>query len=840
MATVGRALLILALAVAAYGIFASLYGARRGRPEWVVSGRRAVYAVAALCSGAFGILELAFLRSDFTFATVASHSSTTTPTFYKAAAAWSSQEGSLMLWLWLLSMWASLVLFLTRRGLRRVAPYATAVLLGFAAFFASLLVFLETPFALKAVVPAEGNGLTPLLRHPSMMIHPPMLYSGYTLFAIPFAFAIGALVTRQVGAADWIRSTRRFALVAWFFLGIGILLGARWSYTELGWGGYWAWDPVENASLLPWLTGTAFLHSIMIQEKRGMLKIWNVSLVLATGILSILGTFLVRSGILDSIHAFGASTLGVPFVLLIGAMVAGSIGLVVWRRDMLRSENRLDSLLSREAIFLANNLVLVAMAFVVFWGTFWPLIAEALTGNRRALGPPWFDRYIVPLALVLVLLSGIGPVIAWRKATAANARRNFRLPVAVALGLGALLVVLGVWARPLALAMFVCGAFVVATVAQEFWRGVGVRRAMTGEPPLAALGSLVGRNRRRYGGYLVHVGMAVLFVGVAASTAFNDARDVRMSPGQSAKVGDHVFTYVRPTSHISATSDGSLEKISFGSVVQVRRGGKLVTTLRPERSYFPSSDGTLGPVGRFFEGEATSEVGLKAGLRGDLWAAMTPDKEALRPQIEEGDRVFAAVAGKLSPDVEDTLLARALHGLAHRYVSDPPPATFRLITSPLVTWIWLGAIIVFLGGLIAMWPGERDAVRRRVKARYAARVARDLGGAPRGAQTVAPTATAGAPRGAETVAAAGTAGAPGGAQTVTTAATAGAPRGAETVTAAATAGAPSGAQTVTTAATGSALRGAPAAAAAARGGRAPGARAPISAARPSARDDAPS
>ncbi|MGH2944435.1 MAG: heme lyase CcmF/NrfE family subunit, partial [Solirubrobacteraceae bacterium] len=402
MATVGRALLILALVVALYGIAASIYGALRGRDEWIASGRRSVYAIAALVTGAFAILEVAFLRSDFQFATVASHSSTTTPTFYKAAAAWSSQEGSLLLWLLLLSLWSSLVLFATRRQLRRVAPYATAVLLGFAAFFAALLVFLETPFGLVATVPAEGAGLNPLLRHPSMMIHPPMLYSGYTLFTIPFAFAVGALVARQVGAADWIRATRRFALGAWLFLGIGILLGARWSYAELGWGGYWAWDPVENASLLPWLTGTAFIHSIMIQEKRGMLKIWNVSLILATGTLAILGTFLVRSGILDSIHAFGASTLGVPFVILIGALIALSIGLVVWRRSELRSEHRLDSLLSREAVFLLNNLVLVAMAFVVFWGTFWPLIAEALTGTRRALGPPWFDRYTVPLAIVLV------------------------------------------------------------------------------------------------------------------------------------------------------------------------------------------------------------------------------------------------------------------------------------------------------------------------------------------------------------------------------------------------------------------------------------------------------
>src|SRR5207342_2755997 len=312
-----------------------------------------------------------------------------------------------------------------------VAPYAAAVLLGFAVFFLSLLVFLENPFGRAPSVVAEGAGLNPLLRHPSMMIHPPMLYSGYTLFAVPFAFAIGALITRRLDA-EWIRLTRPFTLAAWFFLGIGILLGARWSYTELGWGGYWAWDPVENASLLPWLTGTAFLHSVMVQEKRGMLKIWNVSLILATGTLAILGTFLVRSGILDSIHAFGASTLGVPFVILIGTMAAGSIALVVSRRDALRSEHRLDSLLSREAVFLANNVVLVGLCFVVFWGTFFPLISEAVTGDKAAVGPPWFDRYVVPLTLILVLLSGIGPVISWRRATPSRLWRSLRGPVIAA------------------------------------------------------------------------------------------------------------------------------------------------------------------------------------------------------------------------------------------------------------------------------------------------------------------------------------------------------------------------------------------------------------------------
>ena len=412
----GRLLLIFALAIAIYGVVASIYGARTGRRAWVDSGRRAVYALTGTTAVCFVILEIAFLSSDFSFDLVGTHSSTTTPAFYQATAPWSSQEGSLLLWVMLLSGWSSLILFLTRRRAREIAPYATAVLLGLAGFFLALLIFLESPFVRANPVPLEGVGLNPILRHPAMMIHPPMLYSGYTLFTIPFAFAVGALVTRRLGL-DWIRTTRPFALAAWLCLGIGVVLGARWSYSELGWGGYWAWDGVENAALMPWLTGTAFLHSVMIQERRGMLKMWNVSLILATGILAVLGTFLVRSGILESIHAFGASTLGIPFLVLIVIMVAGSIALVVSRASYLRSEHRLDSLLSREAVFLLNNLVLVALAFVIFWGTFFPLISEAVTGTRASVGPPWFGRFVVPLALVLTLLSGLGPVMAWRKVT---------------------------------------------------------------------------------------------------------------------------------------------------------------------------------------------------------------------------------------------------------------------------------------------------------------------------------------------------------------------------------------------------------------------------------------
>ena len=354
MTALGPVLLPAALAIAVYGVAASIYGVRARRPAWVQSGRRAVYALAAVLTLAFAILEAAFLRSDFSLAVVAEHSSTTTPAFYRAAAAWSAQEGSLLLWVWLLSLWSSAALFASRGRMRDVAAYAQAVLLGFAGFFTALLVFLADPFQPLHPTPHQGLGLNPLLRHPSMMIHPPLLYSGYTLFTIPFAFAVGALITRRLDA-EWIRTIRRFAPLAWLCLGFGILLGARWSYAELGWGGYWAWDPVENASLMPWLTGTAFLHSFMVQERRGILKAWNVSLVLATGILAILGTFLVRSGILDSIHAFGASSLGLPFLAFIAVLLFGSIALVVSRADDLRSEGRIDSLLSRETAFLAQQ-----------------------------------------------------------------------------------------------------------------------------------------------------------------------------------------------------------------------------------------------------------------------------------------------------------------------------------------------------------------------------------------------------------------------------------------------------------------------------------------------------
>jgi cytochrome c-type biogenesis protein CcmF len=697
--SLGPVLLAAALAIAAYGIAASIHGVRARRADWIDSGRRAVYALAGVLTLAFGILEVAFLRSDFSLAVVAEHSSTTTPAFYRAAAAWSAQEGSLLLWAWLLSLWSSVALFVNRGRMRDVAAWAQAVLLVFAGFFTALLLFLADPFQRLHPAPEQGVGLSPLLRHPSMMIHPPLLYSGYTLFTIPFAFAVGALIVRRLDA-EWIRAIRRFAPPAWLCLGFGILLGARWSYAELGWGGYWAWDPVENASLMPWLTGTAFLHSLMVQERRGILKVWNVSLVLATGILAILGTFLVRSGILASIHAFGASTLGLPFLGFIALLIGGSIALVISRLDDLRSEGHIDSLLSRETAFLLNNLVLVGLCFVIFWGTFFPLISEAVTGTKASVGPPWFDRYVTPLALLLVLLAGIGPVLSWGRFTWRRLGRSFAAPVAVALVLLlALVVVGGIARRPLALGMFCVAAFTVTAVFQELWRGTRARRALTGEPMPVAMVALVGRNRRRYGGYAVHVGVAVLLVGVAASTAFQHVRDLRMRPGDTARVGGYDIRYERATSALTG------EKITLGSVLEVSKHRRHVATLIPSRAYYPSLDeASFGRFGRFFNGESTSELGLRASLTHDIWTAAQPDLSAVKPMIEAADRRF--------PDANAQLEGFVVSTVVRRYLQEAPVADFRLIVSPLVAWIWIGGVIVVGGTMLSLWPAPRRARRR--------------------------------------------------------------------------------------------------------------------------------
>ena len=733
MIPLGAACLIAAPFACAYAGAAALLGARGDR-RLVDSSRRAVYALCALLTIAVVIIEAAFLRSDFSVALVADHSSTTTPFAYKLTAMWSSQAGSLLLWAWVLSIASSAVLLITRNRHRELVPYATAVLAGIALFFTCLMLFANGahPFDRLNPAPAEGVGLEPLLRHPAMAIHPPMLYSGYVLWSIPFAFAIGALIARRVDAS-WIRTTRRFALVAWTFLGIGLLLGSFWSYDELGWGGYWGWDPVENAALMPWLAGTAFLHSMMVQEKRGMLRVWNVSLIAATFTLALLGTFLVRSGILESIHAFGASTVGGPLLVLIAVVVIGSAALIASRLGDLRSERRIESLASREAVFLINNLLLLGLVVVIFWGTFFPLISEALTGSKHSLGPPWFDRYTTPLAILLVLFTGIGPLLAWRQVSVGSLWRQVRWPLAfAALATLAVVVFADAASEPWALALFAVAFFALGALVAEFWRGAEAQRSLAAGGRFAALGRVVSRNRRRYGGYIVHAGIAILLIAVAASSSFQTSRDLRLRPGDTAQVGDYTVSYLKPTSYI----DTKEQRLNFGAVLAVERDGKPYATLTPSRNYYSSTSADPSIKG-FFEGEATSEVGRESGPGGDLWTAMRPDLTPLDPVIARIDGRLQATLPQIGPGGPTpeqvaamrnyaNLQGLAIDALKDRYVADPLPVDFRINVNPFVIWLWIGGAIGVAGALIAVWPAP-DARRRRVADVYAARLARDLG-----------------------------------------------------------------------------------------------------------------
>jgi cytochrome c-type biogenesis protein CcmF len=732
--TIGAACLGCAFLSAVYAVWAGI-AARKGDRRYRDSARRAIYAMAGLLTICVVTLEISFLRDDFSVALVADHSSTTTPTGYKMTAMWSSQAGSLLLWAWVLSLATSGVLLFTRNRLRELVPWATAILAGLGAFFCGLMLWgvispgaESFPFTRLDPAPAEGVGLTPLLRHPAMAIHPPMLYSGYVLFSIPFAFAIAALVTRRLDAA-WIRATRRFALVAWLFLSVGILLGSFWSYNELGWGGYWGWDAVENASLMPWLIGTAFLHSVMVQEKRGMLRTWNVSLIVTTFALCLLGTFLVRSGIIESIHAFGVSKVGGPLLALIAVVIVGSAALIVSRLPDLRGERRIESLASREAVFLVNNLLLVGLCAVIFWGTFFPLISEAITGDERSVGPPFFNAVTTPLAILLVLFTGIGPLLAWRRVSAGRLLRLFAPPAAVALAAAAVLVLVGDAAsEPVALVLFTFAAFALTALAFEFARAASAHRALAGGGFAAALGKVVARNRRRYGGYIAHAGMAILLIAVAASSSFQTSSDVRLRPGESATVGDYEVTYLEP----SATIDSAEQRLTFGARLAVERDGESFATLSPSRNYYSSSatDGVKG----FFEGEATSEVGRKGGPGGDLWTAMRPDLAPFEPQIARADRGIARTLRAAPEDATPVALAQleaqleglAVNGLRDRYLADSPPVDFRVNVNPLVIWLWLGGLIAVSGGLIAIWPAPA-ARRRRVADVHAARLARDLG-----------------------------------------------------------------------------------------------------------------
>ncbi len=657
MSDLGAIALRFALVAAVYAVLMALLGVRRGRPQWVQSAERAVYGVCGLVSMAMVAMLYALLAHDFSLQYVASVSNRAMPTFYTVAALWGGQEGSMLLWLWILVAYSALVVAQNRRRNRELMPYVVPVLMFTSLLFLGMLVFAEDPFRRLPQTPLDGQGLNPLLQNPLMVIHPPNLYLGFVGYAVPFAFAIGALASGRLDS-QWIRSVRRWTLIPWLFNTVGVILGGQWAYVELGWGGYWAWDPVENASLMPWLTATAFLHSVMIQEKKGMLKVWNMSLVILTYALSIFGTFLTRSGVVSSVHAFAESSLGSYFLLYLAAVLIVAVALLIKRLPQLQSDHRLESTLSRESSFLFNNLFLVGMMFAVLWGTMFPILSEAVRGVKISVAAPFFNQVNVPLGLALLFLAGICPLIAWRKASSRNLRRNFLYPLTWSLVVTATLYLLGIRHVVALISLSACG-FVMGTVVLEFYRGTRARKASIGGNIWQAFASLIRRNRRRYGGYVVHVGVVLIFVGITGSSAYQIEQDIVLRPGARATVGPFTLQYDRLRRDLQPTHE------AFVAEVSVFRGDKPPATIYPEKRLY------------FAQNQPTTEVALRPSLFEDLYVILAG---------WEPSRI----------------------------------ATFKVFVNPAVTWIWLGGLVMVLGTLTAIWPERRAPSPARRHAAVAA------------------------------------------------------------------------------------------------------------------------
>src|SRR4051812_4332018 len=536
MPSLGTFFLLSSFVVAAYAFAASIAGARRRSWRLVESGVGAFYLVAALMAAASAVLVHAFVTDNYTIKYVQHYSDAAQPLAYKIASYWGGLDGSIMFWVFLLGVFGSIAVRVNKERHRELIPYVVATIAATEMFFIFLMVVHNNPFStFLATVPAEGKGLNPLLQNFYMAIHPPSLYIGFVAMTIPYAFGMAALVTGHLDDS-WLRAVRRWTMIGWLFLSFGLTLGMLWAYEELGWGGFWGWDPVENAGLLPWFTATAFLHSVMVQERRGMLRVWNVTLVIVTFFLTIFGTFMTRSGVVQSVHAFGEDReLARMFTVFMVLILTGSFGLVIYRLPLLRARHELDSWVSREAAFLANNWVLLFSAFFVLFATMFPTLSEAVAGQRLTVGPPFFNKWMLPIGLILLLLTGVGPLLAWRKATISNLAQQFLWPASAAVVTGIVLYVLGirVWASTTCFAL--C-AFVVATIGQEFIRGARVRKETTGADLLTSMIGLVSRSRQRYGGYIVHVGIVLIFLGFAGQ-GFKQEEQVLLKVGQQATVG---------------------------------------------------------------------------------------------------------------------------------------------------------------------------------------------------------------------------------------------------------------------------------------------------------------
>jgi len=664
MAEVGYIALMTALVLAVFGIIANIAGVRRNQMTLVASGRNAVYAVGLLVLTAAVSLWYSLLAMDFNVEYVATHVERALPVFYKFSSLWGGQAGSLLFWTLILSGYSVAAIFALGRQQRELMPYVASVLLAISTFFLIVLLFAANPFKRLDFTPPDGQGLNPLLQNYWMVVHPVGLYLGFVGFSVPFAFAVAALVSKRLDNR-WVKAMRRWTLVPWLFLSIGILMGSMWAYAELGWGGFWAWDPVENASFLPWLTGTAFLHSMVIQEKRGMLKIWNMVLIFITFSLTIIGTFITRSGVIQSVHSFALSNIGPLFLAFIAVIMLGFLYLLFERLPLLRSENELDSMRSREFAFLLNNLVFLIITFATLLGTVFPMLTELLGSTKIAVSAPFFNKVNGPIFLALLVLMGVGPLLGWRRSSNESLVRIFAIPVAtmpVALIIAYLLGARGL--APL-VGIAVC-AFVVATIVQEFARGARARRQATGEGWGTALLRITQRNQRRYGGYTVHLGIVLMALGIIGATFYQVEGQANLAVGQSFTLRDYTLVY-RGLRQREADNHTVI-----AGRVDVVQGGRVIGTVEPHRNLYRKNPD-----------QPTSEVGI-----------------LVRP-LED---VYVVLAG---------------------WEDNGATASFKVYINPLISWLWLGGLVLTLGTLISLWPqamlGERRAVSVRGAATEAAR-----------------------------------------------------------------------------------------------------------------------
>lgn len=655
MIDLGHFALVAAWLMAMYGLCVGMWAAWSGRPAGVLSARNAVMLTALFSGVALAGLARAFVQHDYRYTYVWQHSNNDMPWYYLISSVWGGMDGSMLLWASFMSFYALSVMVKWDAAPERLARWLPPVLSGATGFFLTVVAFFTNPFRLvpNGAVLTDGNGLNPLLQNPSMLIHPPMLYAGFTGFVVPCAFCFAALISGSLGD-QWIVLTRRWTLIAWAFLSTGIILGGNWAYIELGWGGFWAWDPVENASFLPWLSGTAYLHSVMVQERKGMLKIWNASLCLLTYLLAVFGTFLTRSGVVQSVHAFADTDVGWVFLLYIGIVATLSAGLILYRRTELRPDKALDSYFSREAAFLYNNLALLAICFATLWGVMFPVLSEALTGQKSVVGPPFFNRVNVPLFLALLFLMGVGPLIAWRRASWRSLARTFAKPF----GLGVFVSVVCLWfdtTRPLASLAFGLSSFVLFTVESEFRRGARARRELLGSG--GGVVALVRRKPRRYGGFLVHLGVAIMAIAITASMAYKTERDVTLAVGAKTIIGRYQLSLENLRIEKAQNYEALISRVR----VEDAATGQLLTVLEPERRFYARNE------------ETTTEVAIRMTLRDDLYVALAGSETA---------------------------------GLAPQAPADPLklPAVFKVFINPLQIWLWFGGVIMLFGTVVVIGP----------------------------------------------------------------------------------------------------------------------------------------